>query len=111
MATILNTTELPGTTSRKFEGALHSANVSFFVSETPPGKGPKLHKHPYEEVFVVQSGQLTFTVGEETVEVSGGRIVIAPAGTPHKFVNSGTGVAYHLDIHVSPQMMTEWLED
>lgn len=109
---VLNTNDLPGNqTSRKFEGYLHAANVSFFISETPAGKGPKLHKHPYEEVFVVQSGQLTFTVGDETTEASGGQIVIAPAGTPHKFVNSGTDVAFHLDIHVSPQMQTEWLED
>jgi mannose-6-phosphate isomerase-like protein (cupin superfamily) len=111
MATLIIKDDLPGNqTSRKFEGQLYAANISFFISETPPGKGPQLHKHPYEEVFVVQAGRLTFTVGDETVEVSGGQVVIAPAGTPHKFVNSGDEAAYHLDIHVSPQMQTEWLE-
>jgi mannose-6-phosphate isomerase-like protein (cupin superfamily) len=38
----------------------------------------------------VQEGELTFTVGDETVEATGGQIVIALAGTPHKFVNSGS---------------------
>ena len=68
-------------------------DVSFSLSETPPGQGPELHKHPYEEVFVVQEGELTFTVGDTTVEATGGQIVVAPAGALHKFVNSGTGPA------------------
>ena len=58
--------------------------------DAPPGSGPKLHRHPYEEVFVVQEGSATFTVGEATIEVSGGQVAVVPAGVPHKFVNSGT---------------------
>jgi mannose-6-phosphate isomerase-like protein (cupin superfamily) len=50
-------------------------------------------------------------VGEDTIEATGGRIVIAPAGAPHKFVNSGTGRSRHIDIHTSRRMITEWLED
>ena len=43
-------------TAYEFEGHRHGgANVSFIVIDgSPPGSGPKLHKHPYEEVFVVQ---------------------------------------------------------
>jgi mannose-6-phosphate isomerase-like protein (cupin superfamily) len=112
MASLVNNNDLPGNdTSRQFEGYLHgAANVCFFISDTPPGRGPSLHKHPYEEVFVVQSGKLTFTVGDEIIETSGEQIVIVPAGVPHKFVNSGTESARHIDIHVNPRMVTEWLE-
>lgn len=112
MALVINKQDLPGSsTSRTFEGYLHGAtNVSFFLSDTPPGRGPSLHKHPYDEVFIVLEGKLTFTVGSETVEVVGDQIVIAPAGTPHKFTNSGDGVARHIDIHTCAQMSTEWLE-
>jgi mannose-6-phosphate isomerase-like protein (cupin superfamily) len=85
--------------------------VSFFLSETPPGRGPKLHQHPYEEVFVVQSGTMTFTVGDETVEVSGEAVLVVPPNTPHKFVNSGSEIARHVDIHVTEKMDTTWLED
>jgi quercetin dioxygenase-like cupin family protein len=60
---------------------------------------------------VVQEGELTFTVGDETNEATGGRIVIVPSGTPHKFVNSDTGRAKHIDIHTSRRMITDWLED
>jgi mannose-6-phosphate isomerase-like protein (cupin superfamily) len=113
MATIISREALPGgITSRQFEGYLHEdANISFFLSNTPPGRGPKLHQHPYEEIFVVYSGTLTFTVGDETIEVSGETIVIVPPGTAHQFVNSGKEIAHHIDIHVSPRMVTEWLEE
>jgi hypothetical protein len=46
------------------------------VVDAPAGSGPKLHRHPYEEVFVVQEGTATFTAGEETLEVKGGQVVI-----------------------------------
>jgi mannose-6-phosphate isomerase-like protein (cupin superfamily) len=96
----------------RFEGYLYGGvEVSFFISETPPGKGPSLHTHPYVEVFVVQEGERTFTVGGDTVEATGGQIAVAPAGTPHKFTNTGTGRARHIDIHTSARMDTEWLEE
>jgi quercetin dioxygenase-like cupin family protein len=61
MRVIIDKAELP---ADRFEGYLHGgANVSFFLSDTPPRMGPKLHTHPYYEVFVVEEGKLTFTVG------------------------------------------------
>jgi quercetin dioxygenase-like cupin family protein len=108
----VNRDELPHSeTAYKFEGYRHGgANVSFFLSETPPERGPGLHTHPYEEVFVVQEGELTFTVGDATIEATSGQILVVPAGVPHKFVNSGPGRARHIDIHTSRRMITEWLE-
>jgi quercetin dioxygenase-like cupin family protein len=113
MGQVIGNEELPNNGSvHKLEGYQYGdIDVSFFLSDTPPGKGPDLHKHPYDEVFVVQEGELTFTVGVETIEATGGQIVIAPAGEPHKFVNSGTGQARHIDIHTSRRMITDWLED
>ncbi|HEU5103503.1 MAG TPA: cupin domain-containing protein [Roseiflexaceae bacterium] len=111
MAAVINTADLPGKTSRQFEGYHYGAvDVSFFVSATPPGRGPSLHTHPYAEVFVVQAGNLTFVVGDETIEAGAGQIVIAPAGVAHKFTNTGSGIAQHLDIHTSAKMETTWLE-
>jgi len=113
MTHVISNDELPNNgTVYRFEGYLYGdVDVSFFRSETPPGQGPELHAHPYDEVFVVQEGELTFTVGDTTVEAMGGQIVVAPAGAPHKFVNSGTGRARHIDIHTSRCMTTEWLGD
>ena len=95
--------ELPyGKIAHKFEGCRYGeVNVSFFLVDSPPGSGAALHKHTYEEIFVVQEGYVTFTVGEATIEVSGGQIVVVPAGVPHKFVNSGSGPLRQVDIHPS----------
>jgi mannose-6-phosphate isomerase-like protein (cupin superfamily) len=113
MAQVISNEELPNNGAvYRFEGYLYGdVVVSFFLSHTASGKGPDLHKHPYDEVFVVQGGELAFTVGDETIEATGGQIVIAPAGAPHKFVNSGTRRARHIDIHTSRRMITDWLED
>ena len=111
-ACVVHLDELPHSeTAYRFEGYRYGgANVSFFLSDTPPGGGPSLHTHPYAEVFVVQEGELTFTVGDASVEATRGQIVIAPAGAPHKFVNSGASRARHIDIHTDGRMSTEWLE-
>jgi quercetin dioxygenase-like cupin family protein len=109
---IVSKDELPHSGSaHRFEGHLHGAGVSFFISDTLPGKGTNLHTHPYEEVFVIQEGELTFTVGDDAVRASGGHIVVVPAGVPHGFVNSGTRRARHVDIHTSGRMETVWLEE
>jgi mannose-6-phosphate isomerase-like protein (cupin superfamily) len=76
-----------------------------------PGDSVRLHKHPYKEVFIIQEGVSTFTVGSETLEAQAGQIIIAPANVPHKFVNSGSGRLKQIDIHVSKKIVTEWLED
>ena len=100
--------------ARKFEGGLHGGggtNVSLFLVDAPPGSGPGLHAHPYEEVFVVQEGRASFTVGGATVEATGGQIVVVPAGVGHKFVNSGDGPLRQVAIHLSGRMTTEWLSN
>jgi mannose-6-phosphate isomerase-like protein (cupin superfamily) len=81
------------------------------VVDASPGSGPKLHRHPYEEVFVVQEGSATFTAGKDVIEVNCGQVVVVAAGVPHKFVNSGTGRLRQVDIHASGRFVTEWLED
>jgi len=76
----------------------------------PPGSGPKLHRHLYAEVFLVHEGSATFTVGEDAIDVTGGQILIAPAGVPHNFVNSGAGPLRQIDIHTNDRFVMEWLE-
>ncbi len=101
-----------GETAYEFEGHHYGdTGVSFILVDAPPGSGPKLHRHPYEEVFVVQEGSATFTAGDDLTEAGGGRVVVVPAGVPHKFVNSGTGRLRQIDIHASARFITEWLKD
>jgi mannose-6-phosphate isomerase-like protein (cupin superfamily) len=95
----------------EFQGHHCDARVSMIVVDAPPGGGPKLHRHPYEEIFLVQEGSATFTAGDETIEVKGGQVVVVPAGVAHKFVNTGSGRLRQVDVHASERFVTEWLED
>jgi mannose-6-phosphate isomerase-like protein (cupin superfamily) len=84
MATLVRLEELPRSgNTYTFEGQEHGdAPLSFFLVNAPPGSGPRLHRHPYAEVFVVQDGHASFTVGDETLAITGGQIVVVPPGTP-----------------------------
>lgn len=77
MARTIDREELPHSgTAYRFEGNLYGdTDVSFFLSDMPPGQGPGLHTHPYDEVFVIQEGTLTFRVGDATLEAKEEQIV------------------------------------
>ncbi|MEZ5080517.1 MAG: cupin domain-containing protein [Thermoleophilia bacterium] len=50
------------------------------------GEEPPLHIHRREdEVFYVLEGQMTFHVGDRTLEAPGGTLVFLPRGVPHGF--------------------------
>ena len=96
----------------EFEGAQYpDTAVSFIWVDMPPGGRVRLHKHPYTEIFILQEGAATFTVGSATLQAHAGHIIMVPANTPHKFVNTGNRQLKQVDIHVSRQFITDWLED
>ena len=97
--------------SREYTGDELDAGICVIVVEAGPGDGPQLHRHPYEEVFVVHEGRATFTAGGETLEAGVGQVVVVPAGTPHKFVNASGGRLRVTSVHPRPHVETEWLED
>ncbi len=110
---ILNRDDLPfdGNTY-EFEGLqFPGTEVSFIWVDMPPGGGVRLHKHPYEEIFIIQEGKAAFTVGTANLKAHAGQIIIVPAGTAHKFANAGEQRLRQIDIHVHKQFITQWLEE
>jgi quercetin dioxygenase-like cupin family protein len=107
----LQITDLPGSErARRFEGKDHGATASFFVNTQAPGEGPSLHRHPYEEIFILLEGSARFRRGDDAVEARAGEIVIVPANTPHGFVNTGDERLLFVSIHPAPEMVQEDLE-
>jgi mannose-6-phosphate isomerase-like protein (cupin superfamily) len=92
------------------KGADHGATISLILDNSEPGHGPRLHRHPYDETWIVQEGNLTFQLADERVAVGPGDIVIAPPDVPHKFTNDGPERSKLICIHANPSMVTEWLE-
>ncbi len=96
--------------SPEFVGADHGggARICLILVDARPGSGPRLHRHPYEEVFVVLEGEATFTLGDRQRVIRAGEIVVAPAGSfvlksrgiYHAFCNAGTEDARVLEFHI-----------
>lgn len=111
--TILERNKLPhdGQTY-EFEGTQYqNTEISLIWVDMLPGGKIQLHKHPYKEIFIIQEGVATFTVGSETLEARAGQIIIVPAEIPHKFMNLSDRQLKQIDIHVNSEFITEWLED
>ncbi len=89
---------------------LDCAVTVLFVTVDEVGKGPKLHWHPYDELFAIRRGRARFTVGDEVIEAGPGDVVRGPARVPHTF--EVTEVPYEAqDIHLSPEWIQTDLED
>jgi mannose-6-phosphate isomerase-like protein (cupin superfamily) len=91
--------------SHEFVGETQGAPFSAYIVTARPGQGPPLHTHPYVEVAFTIVGTAAITIGEETRKVNAGGIVVIPAGTPHRFVNSGATTLRQIDIHASPRFI------
>lgn len=95
-----------------FEGYNIDTNVTvlFYVSDKV-GVGPRLHVHPYDEVFIVRKGNALFTIGDQQIEESEGDVLMGPAHVPHKYHNLGPGKLETTDIHLSARWVQTNLED
>lgn len=96
--------------STRFEGGSHGSSISFFLSRFAPGRGPRLHLHPYDETFIIEAGTATFTAGEAVFDAAAGEVVVVPPNTPHKFVNAGEDELVQVSIHAAPKMVQKDLE-
>ena len=96
--------------SHQFIGEKQGAPISAYLVNAKPGQGPPLHVHPYVEVAFVIEGTATITIGDEQREVNAGGIAVIPAETPHRFVNSGSGMLRQIDVHASPEFIQTDLE-
>jgi quercetin dioxygenase-like cupin family protein len=75
--------DLPGSSqARRFIGAEHGGvPISLFLVDDRPGAGPRLHRHPYAELFIVHAGQAHFEIDDTRLTAMAGDILIAPAET------------------------------
>jgi len=63
------------------------ASVEIFDTCGPAAAGPPPHVHPWEEIYVVLSGQLEVSVDGETRALSAGDIAHVPANVKHAYRN------------------------
>lgn len=97
--------------SHQFIGADQGdVDVSAYLVNAPPGRGPVPHRHPYDKVAFVREGRGRWTVNGEGFDVVAGDIMVIKAGEIHSFVNTGDGPLLMSDVHLSPRFIQENLE-
>lgn len=100
-----------GNDETNVEGRDVGAGVSIIRESTDVvGAGPRLHKHPYRETFVILRGRARFTIGDDQRDGGAGEVLVVPPDTPHKFAVLGPGTYEAVHIHESDHFITEWLE-
>lgn len=49
-------------------------------------------------------------IGHQTLDITGGHIVVVPAGISHALTNTGIGLLRQVTIHPAAHMATVWLD-
>ena len=104
----MKTIKSPNGEAATFQGLEHDANVSFFVVNFSPGNGPKKHRHPYAEIFIILDGEIEAIVDGEPQILGSETIAVIPAGTWHEFKNRSEKKVSMVNIHPVAKMITEW---
>jgi quercetin dioxygenase-like cupin family protein len=83
-------------------GAQTSGHYSLIDMLVPPGGGPPLHRHDFEEMFAVLDGEIELTFRGETHRARAGTVVNIPANAPHRFRNTSDRAAHLLCLCAPP---------
>jgi quercetin dioxygenase-like cupin family protein len=90
----------------RFQGG-DQVPLSVFVTEYPRGDGPPLHIDPYAELFLVERGEVTFTAGDQELEISAGNIVVVDAQTKHRFEGASDELSRVVSVHPVAEVIQE----
>ena len=102
---------LPGDRNvMEVEGKPHGAKVTVLLEHMQPGTGPRLHRHPYGETWVVVEGRIGFSDGQQMREAGPGDVVYVGPEEPHKFTVLSEQRIKMVCIHQSEEFITNWLE-
>jgi mannose-6-phosphate isomerase-like protein (cupin superfamily) len=64
----------------RFEGKDHGHRCPSSSRRTSRAKALNLHRHPYEETFIVQEDAVVLRIDDQIAEARAGQIVVVPAG-------------------------------
>ena len=88
----------------------YGLRTSVMRSQVAPGSGPRPHRHPHAEVFVVDDGQGRFDVDGDSIEAETGDMLIIPADSVHVFTNTGTTMLRVTSIHENARATTLFVD-
>ena len=71
-------------------GADTAGRYTLIDMHVPPGGGPVLHRHDFEETFILLDGEMEMTFCGKKSTVRAGETVNVPSNAPHQFHNSSS---------------------
>jgi mannose-6-phosphate isomerase-like protein (cupin superfamily) len=78
--------------------------LALHISTLPAGEMPHPpHHHVHEELMLIQSGRLQFTIAGQTSSVGAGSVVYINSNEEHGLKNVGNGPAQYFVVEIGPQ--------
>lgn len=74
----------------------------------PPGAGPPLHRHDFDETFYLLEGELTFQIEEALVTKGAGELAFVARNVPHALANHGDAPARYVLVCTPPGLERHW---
>ena len=93
---------------RVLQGAEHGLRLSVMESSIAPGSGPRRHRHPHAEVFVLVEGEGRFSIDDAMFDARSGDILVVPPNAWHGFVNHAREPLRLVAIHDNARAVTEF---
>ena len=94
-----------------FDGGQHGVTSSAIIVDVAPGTGPRRHKHPYDEIFILIEGSVRLEADGELLDLTPEQLAVVKSGVPHSFTNIGTGRARMVNINTSDTVVTQFVDD
>lgn len=84
----------PGVNRRVFSGD----RSMMVLNELAPGSKPNMHKHPHEQLTYIIEGTCNFYMGNETLELQPGDVLLVPPDMLHGLEVTGNIMVLNLDV-------------
>jgi quercetin dioxygenase-like cupin family protein len=84
-----------GVSRRVFSGKKSMMVLNEIAPGTTP---PNTHSHPHEQLVYIVQGEGNFVLGDETLAMKAGDLLVVPPNVPHTFKNTGSQACLNLDI-------------
>jgi quercetin dioxygenase-like cupin family protein len=87
--------------------AIYGENISVSVLEFPPFTQIPPHRHPNEQIGIVEEGEMEYTIGDHTMVCRKGTAFVIPPNTTHGAVVLSDTPARIVDVFTPPRRITE----